>query len=186
MGRSPGGRNDNRLQYSCLEKAMNGGAWRGTVHEVAKSRTQLGIVSSTADEQLLATAGLLGGSPAQRALPHRTGDTRPTSRPASQPPCWSPPLVGRTKGPRLEPQPSYHGSRDHQGTEGPEESPFLGKGCCRACELKPDPRAQCCLPGGRGHGQPQRRDWGPSQRDEFAPSWIELSLAGLSKVLRRG
>ena len=90
---------------------MNGGAWRGTVHEVAKSRTQLGIVSSTADEQLLATAGLLGGSPAQRALPHRTGDTRPTSRPASQPPCWSPPLVGRTKGPRLEPQETTRAQR---------------------------------------------------------------------------
>ena len=31
--------NGNRLQYSCLENPMDGGAWRATVHGVAKSRT---------------------------------------------------------------------------------------------------------------------------------------------------
>ena len=40
-GRSPGGGNDNPLQYSCLENPMDRGAWRATVHGVAKSRTQL-------------------------------------------------------------------------------------------------------------------------------------------------
>ena len=40
-GRSPGGGNGNPLQYSCLEYFMNRGAWRATVHRVAKSRTQL-------------------------------------------------------------------------------------------------------------------------------------------------
>ena len=37
--RSPGGGNGNPLQCSCLEHPMDGGAWWGTVHGVAKSRT---------------------------------------------------------------------------------------------------------------------------------------------------
>ena len=40
-GRSPGGGNGYPFQYSCLENSMDRGAWRGTVHEVAKSWTQL-------------------------------------------------------------------------------------------------------------------------------------------------
>ena len=40
-GRSPGGGNGNPLQYSCLENPMDRGAWRATVHGVAKSRTRL-------------------------------------------------------------------------------------------------------------------------------------------------
>ena len=35
-GRSPGVRNDNLLQYSCLENPMDRGAWRAAVHGVAK------------------------------------------------------------------------------------------------------------------------------------------------------
>ena len=27
LGRSPGGENDNPLQYSCLENSMDSGAW---------------------------------------------------------------------------------------------------------------------------------------------------------------
>ena len=41
LGRSPGGGNGNSLQYSCLENAMNGGAWRATVHGFAESQTLL-------------------------------------------------------------------------------------------------------------------------------------------------
>ena len=37
LGRSPGGRHGNRLQYSCHENLMSGGAWWATVHGVAKS-----------------------------------------------------------------------------------------------------------------------------------------------------
>ena len=37
LGRSPGEGNDNPLQYSCLENAMDGGAWRAIVHGVAES-----------------------------------------------------------------------------------------------------------------------------------------------------
>ena len=40
-GRSPGGRNGNPLQYSCLENPMDRGAWWATVHGVAKSQTWL-------------------------------------------------------------------------------------------------------------------------------------------------
>ena len=40
-GRSPGGGHGNPLQYSCLENPMDRGAWQATVHEVAKSQTQL-------------------------------------------------------------------------------------------------------------------------------------------------
>ena len=40
-GRSLGEGNGNPLQYYCLESPMDRGAWRATVHEVAKSQTQL-------------------------------------------------------------------------------------------------------------------------------------------------
>ena len=36
-GRSPGGGNDNSLQYSCLGNPMDRGAWQATVHGVAES-----------------------------------------------------------------------------------------------------------------------------------------------------
>ena len=40
-GRSPGGGHGNPLQYSCLEKSMDRGAWQDTVHGVTKSQTRL-------------------------------------------------------------------------------------------------------------------------------------------------
>ena len=39
LGRSPGGGNGNPLQSSCLENPRDRGAWRATVHGVAKSDT---------------------------------------------------------------------------------------------------------------------------------------------------
>ena len=39
FGRSPGGGHDNPLQYSCLENPTDRGAWKATVHKVAKSQT---------------------------------------------------------------------------------------------------------------------------------------------------
>ena len=41
LGGSPGKGNGNQLPYSCLENPMDRGAWRPTVHEVAKSWTLL-------------------------------------------------------------------------------------------------------------------------------------------------
>ena len=40
-GRSLGEGNGNPIQYSCLGNSTNGGAWRATVHGIAKSQTQL-------------------------------------------------------------------------------------------------------------------------------------------------
>ena len=37
LGRSPGVVNGKPLQYSCLENSKDRGAWRATVHGVAKS-----------------------------------------------------------------------------------------------------------------------------------------------------
>ena len=41
LGRSPGVRNCSPLQYSCLENAIDRGAWQAIVHGVSKSQTQL-------------------------------------------------------------------------------------------------------------------------------------------------
>ena len=41
LGRFPGGRDGNPLQYSCLENPMDRGSWWATIHRVAKSQTRL-------------------------------------------------------------------------------------------------------------------------------------------------
>ena len=38
-GRSPGGRQGNPLQYSCLENPMDRGAWQAMAHRVAELDT---------------------------------------------------------------------------------------------------------------------------------------------------
>ena len=45
---SPGERNGNPLQYSCLGSPMDRGAWWATVHGVAKSQTRLKQLSMQA------------------------------------------------------------------------------------------------------------------------------------------
>ena len=45
-GRSPGERNDDPLQYYCLENSMDREAWRATVRKVAQNRTQLKRLST--------------------------------------------------------------------------------------------------------------------------------------------
>ena len=45
-GRSPGEGMGNPLQHSCLENALDRGAWRATVCRVAKSRTWLKQLST--------------------------------------------------------------------------------------------------------------------------------------------
>ena len=47
LGRSAGGGHGIPLQYSCLENPMDRGAWRATVHGVAKSQTRLKQLSKT-------------------------------------------------------------------------------------------------------------------------------------------
>ena len=46
LGRSPGGEHGNPLQYSCLENPTDKGAGKATVHRVAKSQTQLKLLST--------------------------------------------------------------------------------------------------------------------------------------------
>ena len=41
LGRPPGEGKGYPLQYSCLEKSMDRGAWWATVHGVTKSQTQV-------------------------------------------------------------------------------------------------------------------------------------------------
>ena len=41
LGRSPGERNSNLLQYSCLKNSMDRGAWWVIVPGVAKSQTRM-------------------------------------------------------------------------------------------------------------------------------------------------
>ena len=40
-GRSPGEGNDYPLQYSCLEKSMDRGAWQPTIHGITRVRQDL-------------------------------------------------------------------------------------------------------------------------------------------------
>ena len=46
LERSPGGGNDNPLQYACLEIVMDRAAWWATVPGVAKSQTRLRDLST--------------------------------------------------------------------------------------------------------------------------------------------
>ena len=39
LGRSPGERREDPLQYSCLENPMDRGTWKATVHGVTQSQT---------------------------------------------------------------------------------------------------------------------------------------------------
>ena len=39
LGRSPGGGHGKPLQCSCLENAMDSGAWWATIHRVTNSQT---------------------------------------------------------------------------------------------------------------------------------------------------
>ena len=47
LGSFSGEGNGNPLQYSCLGNPMGGGAWRATVHEVAKNLTRLSNTTTT-------------------------------------------------------------------------------------------------------------------------------------------
>ena len=49
-GRSPGGGNDNSLQYSCLKIPIDRGSWQATVHGVTK---RVGHNSATEQQQYI-------------------------------------------------------------------------------------------------------------------------------------
>ena len=51
LGRCPGGRNGNPLQYSCLGNRMDRGAWRAIVHSVARVGHELATKTTTTTTQ---------------------------------------------------------------------------------------------------------------------------------------
>ena len=57
LGRLPGGGNGNPLQYSCLENPMDRGAWRATIHGVAKRH---GLATEHAQMHLDGSLGTAG------------------------------------------------------------------------------------------------------------------------------
>ena len=71
-GRSPGGAKGNPLQYSCLESPTDRGAWRATVHGVARVRHDLVTRSAlvTATTTLRYTAQITAEN-----LPDSTGNS---------------------------------------------------------------------------------------------------------------
>ena len=60
-GRSPGGGNDNPLQYSCLENSKDRGAWLVIVYRVAES-DMTGHIFSLSSKHLRFTALLCASS----------------------------------------------------------------------------------------------------------------------------
>ena len=56
-GRSPGEGRGYPLQYACLEKSMDRGAWRATVHGITKSRTRLSSSHTHTHTHGLAVSG---------------------------------------------------------------------------------------------------------------------------------
>ena len=62
LRRSPGGGNGNPLQYSCWESRMDRGAWRATVHGVAKNQPQLSTHVHTHSAVYCTETGLEGCS----------------------------------------------------------------------------------------------------------------------------
>ena len=55
LGKTPGGRNGNPLQESCLENPTERGAWLATVHRVEKSQTWLKWLQFSSVTQLCST-----------------------------------------------------------------------------------------------------------------------------------
>ena len=52
MGKSPGVRNGNMLQYSCLENSTDRGAYQAAVYGVAQSRARLKRLSSSSSNNV--------------------------------------------------------------------------------------------------------------------------------------
>ena len=78
-GRSPGERNGNPLQYSCLENPMDGGAWWATVHGVTKSQTRLSNFTFTSPSSCLHLSAQ--GNEFQRSYQPSSPTNGPDSKP---------------------------------------------------------------------------------------------------------
>ena len=84
LGRCPGEGHGYPLRYSGLENSMDRGAWRATVHGVAKSRTftfsfgRRGTVFLSEGIELTPLEGI-GSAPALRCCARDSEDQRPCS-----------------------------------------------------------------------------------------------------------
>ena len=74
-GRFPGEGNGKPLQYSCLEKPMDGGAWQATVLGSQKSRTQLSSFTATHRDSKKISGGWEFGVGRERGNEWGTGDS---------------------------------------------------------------------------------------------------------------
>ena len=54
----PGGRHGSPLQYSCLENPKDSGAWRATIHSVAKTEVLFSLSSSVKSFKTLREVGM--------------------------------------------------------------------------------------------------------------------------------
>ena len=68
------------LQYSCLENPMDRGAWRATVHRVAKSRTRLSD-ETTATTKKTKSVGMGEAATVRPAVCQAAGANAPLRRP---------------------------------------------------------------------------------------------------------
>ena len=84
-GRSPGGGHGCRLQYSCLENPKDRGAWRATVHRVARSWTRLKRLSMYARMCLLQPCEFISQRVPTSPWDTRLGSVSPCSTPLNYP-----------------------------------------------------------------------------------------------------
>ena len=88
-GRPPGGGHGNPLQCSCLENPMDRGAWRATVHGVAKSQTRLKWLSRHASSCMEKGQKLISGETSQlRNTRENCQKARGALRPEPQEKRW--------------------------------------------------------------------------------------------------
>ena len=67
LGRSPGVGNGNPLQCSCPRNSVDRGAWRATVHGVAKNQTRLSAHRQTSEKHLAQTQ-VVGNQPKDKLV----------------------------------------------------------------------------------------------------------------------
>ena len=67
LGRSPGVGNGNPLQCSCPRNSIDRGAWRATVHGVAKNQTRLSAHRQTSEKHLAQTQ-VVGNQPKDKLV----------------------------------------------------------------------------------------------------------------------
>ena len=87
-GRSPGVRNGNPLQYSCLENAIDRGAWWAIVHGVAWTIVHVGVGCHFLLQGIFLTQG---SNPCLLCLLHYRWMFYPLSHQGSPPSPWLPP-----------------------------------------------------------------------------------------------